>query len=134
MQRMFRILSILTLVLWLTGLFVSYRFELWDTSQGVRLRLFHHWLDAPLWLWLHRNDSAILVGLFVTSALSALLSAIAAHRERKAATRRFRADLCLSCGYSLRGNVSGKCPECGERILIRFRRRASSSEDKQIQQ
>jgi len=24
--------------------------------------------------------------------------------------------LCLSCGYNLTGNVSGRCPECGERI------------------
>jgi len=24
--------------------------------------------------------------------------------------------LCLDCGYNLKGNVSGICPECGERI------------------
>jgi hypothetical protein len=29
-------------------------------------------------------------------------------RERKAK------GLCLRCGYDLRGNVSGVCPECGE--------------------
>src|SRR4051812_9720628 len=27
--------------------------------------------------------------------------------------RRAREGLCLHCGYSLRGNVSGVCPECG---------------------
>jgi len=32
--------------------------------------------------------------------------------------RRFRLThgLCLTCGYNLTGNVSGRCPECGERI------------------
>ncbi|HEY7117104.1 MAG TPA: hypothetical protein VH475_10980 [Tepidisphaeraceae bacterium] len=34
-----------------------------------------------------------------------------AHRRRRA---RERLGLCLACGYSLAGNVSGVCPECGE--------------------
>ncbi len=29
---------------------------------------------------------------------------------------RSRAGLCVSCTYDLAGNVSGVCPECGERI------------------
>ena len=29
--------------------------------------------------------------------------------------RRRRSGLCLKCGYNLTGNVSGVCPECGER-------------------
>jgi len=24
--------------------------------------------------------------------------------------------LCINCGYDLRGNVSGVCPECGEQV------------------
>jgi hypothetical protein len=31
--------------------------------------------------------------------------------------RRLRAGLCLQCGYDLRGNVSGTCPECGEKAV-----------------
>ena len=27
-----------------------------------------------------------------------------------------RRQVCLECGYSLEGNVSGVCPECGEQI------------------
>jgi len=37
---------------------------------------------------------------------------------RRAKFRRSRQDnsQCVSCGYSLKGNVSGTCPECGEMI------------------
>jgi len=31
-------------------------------------------------------------------------------------SRRRKKGLCLKCGYNLTGNVSGICPECGERI------------------
>jgi hypothetical protein len=27
-------------------------------------------------------------------------------------------DACLNCGYNLTGNISGMCPECGERIPL----------------
>jgi hypothetical protein len=30
--------------------------------------------------------------------------------------RRHRKGLCVQCGYSLTGNVSGVCPECGEKV------------------
>ncbi len=30
--------------------------------------------------------------------------------------RRWRAGLCVRCGYQLYGNVSGTCPECGNKI------------------
>ena len=33
------------------------------------------------------------------------------HRDR----RRIRPGCCLRCGYDLTGNVSGKCPECGDK-------------------
>ena|GEM_PF-3426012 len=30
-------------------------------------------------------------------------------------------DECAACGYSLKGNVSGRCPECGWRLPRRYR-------------
>jgi predicted Zn-ribbon and HTH transcriptional regulator len=30
--------------------------------------------------------------------------------------------LCIKCGYDLRGNVSGICPECGTEMLEEQRR------------
>lgn len=32
--------------------------------------------------------------------------------------RRRAAGLCIRCGYSLRGNVSGRCPECGTEVGV----------------
>lgn len=31
-------------------------------------------------------------------------------------TRRLGRDACVSCGYNLTGNVSGRCPECGRML------------------
>jgi len=32
--------------------------------------------------------------------------------------RRDRHGLCAKCGYDLRGNTKGRCPECGEEAVI----------------
>jgi len=32
--------------------------------------------------------------------------------------RRRKKGLCIHCGYNLRGNTSGVCPECGKKIVI----------------
>ena len=37
------------------------------------------------------------------------------YRSRIRARRRARGE-CLRCGYDLRGNISGVCPECGGRV------------------
>jgi hypothetical protein len=39
---------------------------------------------------------------------------VAARRRRK----RVRAGLCLRCGYDLRANAGGRCPECGEAVDV----------------
>jgi hypothetical protein len=46
-------------------------------------------------------------------AASALLAASAGARRRRKAERWARAGRCTCCGYDLRGNVSGRGPECG---------------------
>ena len=35
-------------------------------------------------------------------------------RRRRRIRRRIRRGLCQKCGYDLRGNTSGVCPECGQ--------------------
>ena len=62
------------------------------------------------------NDSQYLGGTImvlsgIVFVLEWLISA-AAVRPKKAPPR----DVCASCGYSLIGNVSGVCPECGTKI------------------
>jgi hypothetical protein len=52
----------------------------------------------------------VLVGvIFTTGAGLSILLTVARNRF----TRRRPVGLCRCCGYSLRGNVSRVCPECG---------------------
>ena len=57
-------------------------------------------------------------GTFLLTCVTVAGSIAAADRfavDRRTGLRRRRRRLgqCLHCGYSLRGNVSGICPECG---------------------
>ncbi len=58
-------------------------------------------LRLPLWL------------LLVLFALYPIVALIRGPYRRY---RRRRKGLCVKCGYNLMGNVSGVCPECGERL------------------
>lgn len=53
--------------------------------------------------------SATGLGMVLVPPVLSLPAAILAHRRRKRGQ-------CLSCGYSLTGNESGVCPECGRKI------------------
>ena len=67
----------------------------WESTLEIRM---------PLWLPFT---------LFVTYPTIAFIRGLLRRHRRH---RRRRKDLCLICGYNLTGNVSGVCPECGERI------------------
>lgn len=55
--------------------------------------------------------------LFAPILLLALAACLERDRRRTRRSaegeRRWREGRCVACGYSLRGNVSGTCPECG---------------------
>lgn len=71
-------------------------FNLFPTLVGTPAR--YYWRGyVPLWIPL---------GLLV------LVTAALWWRER----RPFPPGRCASCGYDLTGNVSGRCPECGEPV------------------
>ena len=53
----------------------------------------------------------------VTAVLPAAHGAALAWQRRRRERRRMHT-LCPACGYNLTGNVSGVCPECGERRRI----------------
>ncbi|MCB9850953.1 MAG: hypothetical protein H6817_09655 [Phycisphaerales bacterium] len=55
----------------------------------------------------------ILVGVFVTFPVSAAVGVLAHSLWRK----RLSPGRCSRCGYDLTGNVTGVCPECGERVV-----------------
>ncbi len=64
-----------------------------SSARGVRV---------PLWL--------VCAGFAVACVFMACLGRRSRRRHRLAS------GCCIRCGYNLTGNVSGVCPECGERI------------------
>jgi hypothetical protein len=48
--------------------------------------------------------------------LSGIVGQIVAWRIIITYHRRKLMNLCIACGYDLTGNVSGTCPECGEKV------------------
>ncbi len=54
----------------------------------------------------------ILPVTFLLAFFIAELSTSSAKRRERRAARGY----CVSCGYDLTGNESGRCPECGERV------------------
>jgi hypothetical protein len=57
----------------------------------------------------------ILLPYWCVLAIAVPLPVLWAIQKRRHA-RRVRAGHCLSCGYSLRGNTTGICPECGTAV------------------
>lgn len=62
-----------------------------------------------LWMLIVPAAGLVFLSLFLTSASILLLGRIRRGRQANAAGM----NLCAQCGYSLTGNVSGRCPECG---------------------
>jgi hypothetical protein len=57
--------------------------------------------------------SVVVIGVAAAIVIAAICVAVQQQR-----VRRWRAaGACLSCGYSLEGNASGVCPECGTPVL-----------------
>jgi hypothetical protein len=67
---------------------------------------------------------AIWVGPFVSGVSGAIGLAAANYLFRRPIQEHLRAQLnargipvCVRCGYNLRGNVTGRCPECGTQAV-----------------
>jgi hypothetical protein len=56
----------------------------------------------------------------------AVYPAVALYRGPIRHRRRRNANLCVRCGYNLTGNVSGRCPECGDPLPEKERDRRPS--------
>jgi len=80
--------------------------------------------SALVGLYLNLDPSRSLVEVVLLALLpvvalacavcGAALGAVAGYRIATRRERQVRVDACNSCGYSLVGNVSGRCPECGQ--------------------
>ena len=62
------------------------------------------------------RSTHISIPFWVISLLLGMWPAIAFIRGPYRRYRRRKKGLCLTCGYNLTGNVSGVCPECGEKL------------------
>jgi len=60
--------------------------------------------------------TAVKIGLWIPFLILLTYPAIAFIRGPYRRYMRREKGLCLKCGYNLTGNVSGICPECGEKI------------------
>ena len=81
-----------------------------DSTRKSRRRVGKVEFDIPRMLgeWVIIGSGTALGVLLAPQVLS-LPATILANRRRKRGQ-------CLSCGYSLTGNESGVCPECGRKI------------------
>lgn len=85
-----------------------------DTFNALG-RVSEQMLTAMVWFPLGHKSyiSLICNSLFWAAALSASVALLRSLvRKREIPT-----GYCQECGYNLTGNVSGVCPECGEKIL-----------------
>ena len=63
---------------------------------------------------LSQSNQGPLLGIFITGPLGFLLGTLAgAIREIAQSAKSNRRGHCIKCGYDLRGDFSGGCPECG---------------------
>lgn len=91
------LVSLCCLGLWASGLVSS-----WSPSVN-RNGAMAMWFSVCMWS--------------VPFALALSMYAAGVAIRRTDVKGRRRADgLCVHCGYNLTGNVSGVCPECGERV------------------
>lgn len=75
--------------------------------------------------WSYRFDAPIYAPLIVLVAILLVMPRSAGPFRR---WRRRRRNLCVGCGYSLEGNLSGVCPECGlERVQLKSEKETMDS-------
>lgn len=88
----------------------------WRPGFAVhRARLFLPWVSPPSIEKLGPSRWHAVLPLYVPIVL---LCAVALYPRIPFIRRRWRAKrgLCPNCGYDVTGNVSGRCPECGEPV------------------
>jgi hypothetical protein len=91
----------------------------WDSSSLDR------WVPAIAFV----RNTMIRIPLCHALLLSCVGAVAALARAPARRYRRSRRGLCLNCGYDLRGNVSGVCPECGRPVATRVNSAPTSHGD-----
>ena len=101
-----------------SGVFIA----LWSAAPAAGLEWFISPAEprrlSPLFEWFPSEVSAMFIPCWLPLALLIIPTALLLWLDR----RRIRRGHCWKCGYNLRGNVSGRCPECGRKTSDRFYR------------
>jgi hypothetical protein len=63
-----------------------------------------------------RGATELLVHVVIAACIGGLLGVLTGWLLIQIRVRYRRGEQCTRCGYDLTGNLSGRCPECGERI------------------
>ena len=69
------------------------------------------WLDNNGYMTIARR---LRKPLMIGETASGVVAVIRRKQQRR---HRLAHGLCLTCGYSLAGNISGVCPECGTPVI-----------------
>lgn len=77
------------------------------TGHSAAIRLSGRSLSKEEIPWL----VASMIAVFLWAMVNALFLRQALLEEKREARR--RSGLCVTCGYDLTGNITGRCPECG---------------------
>ena len=78
--------------------------------------------------WVTGDDVLVFVPYWCVLLVTLPLPASRLFRRCRSARRR-KLNSCIGCGYDLRGNISGICPECGRTIQGRHKGRVSQPAD-----
>lgn len=123
--------SVVLVVSRVTGVDASMPVNRWDvfeTDQSAAVP--RHWWERIGFAGLHQEASFAAIGMTVSFTgiglphwlVAVIFAVLPAQWLRRRLTdgraqRRVAAGACLACGYDLKGNGSGICPECGMQIL-----------------
>ncbi len=92
-----------------TGMFLYYPHGV-TQSPRIPAEFSAHVTASPFWYWFYTQwNGQPGVPLWLPFLLAALLTWGLFVLDK----RRYRPGACTSCGYDLKGNTSGRCPECG---------------------
>ncbi len=100
------------LSLWVCGGGVEVRLNKWGATWfSGTWRIYPAGRDQLLIPYQYSNFSnwCVIIPLWIPLVLAAIPTVLAFMRDRRSIPGH-----CQHCGYDLTGNVSGRCPECGE--------------------
>jgi hypothetical protein len=86
------------------------------TNGAIELRMVDALPGVPKRFSVRSLSPEFIVPLVVPVLLMAMLPIAVVTLRWAGRRRRLKLSLCLRCGYSLTGNTSGVCPECGTAV------------------